>query len=133
MPLRGCWAYLWSFIMSKPLGNLTDVSKELVNELIEVLNLVVVDDLKIRDAQRKVFNTLLALRSHSYDSDGRVVEIRLTWSGQDVLEVNPKLDADQVAGVLEMLKKSHDANIGITWETIEATIDTYLLMEKQKA
>lgn len=31
---------------------------------------------------------------------------------------------DQVSLVLEMLKKNHDANVGVSWDTIEATIDT---------
>ena len=112
------------FFATRPLGNLSEVSKNLVDVLISIFGLDVVDDEQIRAAHREVFNTLLALRSYSYDKDGRIVEMRLTWSDEDVLEINPTLNADQVSLVLEMLKKNHDANVGVSWDTIEATIDT---------
>lgn len=112
------------FFATRPLGNLSEVSKNLVDVLISIFGLDVVDDEQIRAAHREVFNTLLALRNYSYDKDGRIVEMRLTWSDEDVLEINPTLNADQVSLVLEMLKKNHDANVGVSWDTIEATIDT---------
>lgn len=112
------------FFSTRPLGNLSEVSKNLVDVLISIFGLDVVDDEQIKVAHREVFNTLLALRNYSYDKDGRIVEMRLTWSDEDVLEINPTLNADQVSLVLEMLKKNHDANVGVSWDTIEATIDT---------
>lgn len=110
----------------KKLGNITDVTKQLSAEIIDRFNLSLKDEDDKKWLKREIFNTLQSLRSHTYDHEKRTVEIRVTWSADDVLEVNSDLNADQVAGVLDLLKKHHDANIGITWEVIEATIDTYL-------
>lgn len=110
----------------KKLGNITDIAKQLSAEIIDRFNLGLKNENDKKWLQREIFNTLQSLRSHTYDHEKRTVEIRVTWSADDVLNVNSDLNANQVAGVLEMLKKHHDANIGITWEVIEATIDTYL-------
>lgn len=48
-----------------------------------------------------------------------VKEITIIWHIADVQSIRPDLADEQASIVLQHLKKNHDANIGINWETIE--------------
>ena len=52
-------------------------------------------------------------------------EISITWHFTDVQEIDDSLTNDEARQVLQLIKKNHDANIGINWETIEAWIDYF--------
>lgn len=45
-------------------------------------------------------------------------QIAVIWSVSDVQEVRPDLNEDQCWEVLQAAKHYHDANHGITWETL---------------
>jgi hypothetical protein len=49
--------------------------------------------------------------------------ISITWCVDDVLEIRPDLTEDQAMEVLEMVKKKHDAEIGINWTVLETIAD----------
>ena len=46
-------------------------------------------------------------------------QIAVIWSIEDVQEVRPDLSGDQAWEVLQVACKSHDATLGVTWETLE--------------
>ena len=48
-----------------------------------------------------------------------IKEIAIIWHIEDVQNIRPDLTDKQASAVLKNLKKNHDANIGINWETIE--------------
>jgi hypothetical protein len=50
-------------------------------------------------------------------------EIAIIWHIEDVQNVRPNLTNQQASDVLIHLKKNHDANLGITWDTIEIATD----------
>ena len=45
--------------------------------------------------------------------------IFIEWCIDDVKDVREDLDDDQAMEVLEFVKDKHDANLGITWETLQ--------------
>lgn len=49
--------------------------------------------------------------------------ITITWHVDDVLQQCPHLTQDQALEVLHTAKDKHDANIGITWDTLEMWAD----------
>ena len=48
-------------------------------------------------------------------------QIALIWSIADVQGECPHLTDEQAMAVLEMVKAKHDANCGVTWETLRDT------------
>ena len=50
------------------------------------------------------------------DNEERTIAIE--WSTDDVLEVREDLTSDQAWHVLETNYFEHDANVGITWDTL---------------
>jgi hypothetical protein len=50
-------------------------------------------------------------------------EIQISWHFTDVQEVDGTLTDDEARQVLNVIKKEHDACIGINWETIDIWID----------
>lgn len=50
-------------------------------------------------------------------------QVAIIWSIQDVKSVRPHLTNEQAMKVLEHVKRSHDATIGVSWETLEITSD----------
>lgn len=52
-------------------------------------------------------------------------EIQITWSYEDVQEQDSTLTDDEARQILQLIKKNHDANIGVNWETIDAWIDYF--------
>jgi len=46
-------------------------------------------------------------------------QIAVVWSIEDVLQERPDLSTDQAWEVLQSVKQDHDANYGITWQTLE--------------
>ncbi len=52
-------------------------------------------------------------------------EISINWHFTDIQEVDDSLTNDEARQVLQLIKKNHDANIGINWETIQAWIDYF--------
>lgn len=63
-------------------------------------------------------------------------KISITWSTEDVkqqlIEMQEKghytgktLSDDEAWKILKEVKESHDCNYGITWETIESSIDNF--------
>ncbi len=47
-------------------------------------------------------------------------QIAIVWSIQDVKEVRPDLTDAQAWEVLQLVERSHDANFGVSWETLDA-------------
>ena len=45
------------------------------------------------------------------------------WMPQDVLCIDDTLTDEQVSWILETMQHKHDANLGITWETIEFWVE----------
>lgn len=58
-------------------------------------------------------------------------EIAIIWRVEDVQAVRPDLTDEQAMAVLLNVKKNHDANDGVTWETLEAAAD-FLFSKKKK-
>jgi hypothetical protein len=46
-------------------------------------------------------------------------QIAAIWSIEDVLQVRPDLTKDQAWDVLQQVEQIHDANWGISWQTLE--------------
>ena len=55
------------------------------------------------------------------------MEINITWSTEDVLhqakQKGVKLTEDEANEILLEIERKHDADIGISWETIDVYID----------
>lgn len=51
-------------------------------------------------------------------------QIAIIWSLEDVLEVRPDLSEDQAWEVLQSCRPMHDANDGITWDSIEVICES---------
>lgn len=49
--------------------------------------------------------------------------ITISWATEDVLSVRPDLTEEQASHILKLLKKGHDANFGISWDTIDTICD----------
>lgn len=50
-------------------------------------------------------------------------QIAIIWSVEDVQQVRPDLDDDQSWEVLQHCQKWHDANDGVSWDTLRAAAD----------
>lgn len=50
-------------------------------------------------------------------------KITISWNVEDVLSLNDSLTIDQCIEVLDMAKNYHDANYGISWDTLSSYID----------
>jgi hypothetical protein len=50
-------------------------------------------------------------------------KITISWSVEDVLSLDDSLTTDQCIDVLVMAENNHDANHGITWDTLSCYID----------
>jgi hypothetical protein len=59
-----------------------------------------------------------------------VKEIAIIWHIEDVQSIRPDLTDKQASAILMSLKKNHDANIGINWETIEIVSDILFPLEQ---
>jgi len=46
-------------------------------------------------------------------------QIAVIWSVEDVQEIRPDLTLEQAWEVLQRTSSKHDANVGITWETLD--------------
>jgi hypothetical protein len=54
------------------------------------------------------------------------------WYTSDVQEVRPDLSDDQAWAVLQEIKRTHDATIGINWDVINCTADNlFPLLENE--
>ena len=51
-------------------------------------------------------------------------EIHITWSIKDVFEIRPDLSEEQAIEVLENIFKNHEADIGVSWDTLEFWANT---------
>ena len=49
--------------------------------------------------------------------------ITIVWTISDVIEVRPDLNDDQCRDVLANVKRNHDAEAGVNWDTIKTTAD----------
>ena len=49
--------------------------------------------------------------------------ITISWNVEDVLSLDESLTTGQCIEVLDMAKKHHDANYGISWDTLSSYID----------
>lgn len=56
--------------------------------------------------------------------DGRS-SIQISWHVDDVKHVRPDLNDAQCLKVLETLKNSHDACVGVNWDVIDAAADLH--------
>lgn len=50
-------------------------------------------------------------------------EISIVWHIEDVQSVRPDLNDVEARDVLAFVKDKHDANYGVSWETIEGAAD----------
>jgi hypothetical protein len=50
-------------------------------------------------------------------------KITVSWNVEDVLSLDDTLTTDQCIEVLDMAEKYHDANYGISWDTLSSYID----------
>jgi hypothetical protein len=50
-------------------------------------------------------------------------KITITWCADDVLAVDHSLTPKQVREVLSLMKRRHDASVGINWDVIQCHID----------
>lgn len=48
--------------------------------------------------------------------------LRSDWHPEDILSVDPSLSEEQVLDVMQLIARTHDANIGINWMVIEHAI-----------
>lgn len=48
--------------------------------------------------------------------------LRCDWYTDDVLSMDDSLTEDQVRKVMELIARTHDADIGINWEVIKQAI-----------
>lgn len=53
--------------------------------------------------------------------DGAPV-LRSDWHPEDILSIDPSLSEEQVLDVMQLIARTHDANIGINWMVIEVAI-----------
>lgn len=49
--------------------------------------------------------------------------ISLRWYVSDVQEVRPDLSVEQCIELLNRMRDNHDANVGVSWETIDAVAE----------
>lgn len=49
--------------------------------------------------------------------------ITISWNVEDVLSLDDTLTTDQCIEVLDMAERNHDANHGISWDTLSCYID----------
>ncbi len=49
--------------------------------------------------------------------------INITWCVEDVQHVCPNATEEQAIEVLEYVKRKHDADLGITWESLDWAYD----------
>ena len=52
-------------------------------------------------------------------------EISISWHFTDIQSVDDSLTNDEARQVLQLIKKNHDATIGINWDIIRAWIDYF--------
>ena len=50
-------------------------------------------------------------------------KITISWNVDDVLSLDDTLTTDQCIEVLEKAENNHDANHGISWDTLSSYID----------
>ena len=50
-------------------------------------------------------------------------KITISWNVEDVLSLDDTLTTDQCIEVLDMAEKNHDANYGISWDTLSSYIE----------
>ena len=67
------------------------------------------------------------------DKKGNTLEIKIVWSVEDVLmqaqNDDVKITVEQAGKVLDCLYHDHNANYGISWDTISSTITHVLERE----
>ena len=52
-------------------------------------------------------------------------EITISWHIEDVQQQDSTLTDDEARQVLQLIKRNHDANIGVNWEVIDAWVDHF--------
>jgi hypothetical protein len=69
-----------------------------------------------------------------YDKKGLATEISISWSIEDVLwrakDTKVRITRKEASEVLGLMKKKHDALIGINWEVIDIWIE-YVINERK--
>lgn len=56
-------------------------------------------------------------------------EIAIIWSIEDIQGERPHLSDEQAREVLQMVKRKHDANIGVNWEVLKYWADELFPVE----
>lgn len=54
--------------------------------------------------------------------DGEPV-LRSDWYVEDIIGQDDTLTEEQAIAVMELIARTHDANVGINWEVIDSAID----------
>lgn len=60
---------------------------------------------------------------HNDVQESELETISIIWSVEDVLNQRPDLTEKQSIKVLEQIKICHNAEIGVTWETIDTVAE----------
>lgn len=83
----------------------------------------------------KTFGKAIIAGEHSVFKDNEIrnldagidfdknTQIAIIWSIEDVQGQNETLTDEEAMNVLDVLKDRHDCNYGISWDTIDITID----------
>jgi len=70
-------------------------------------------------------------------NEGQQWLIRDEWCEDDITDqceqIGEELTQDETRRVLEIIVKSHDAEIGINWNSINSAIDEVLMQRDQEA
>lgn len=78
---------------------------------------------------QELMNTV-PLKDKQFDRDKNTVAIGLIWSMQDIFDVADTMKVEvnniQAGEILDNILHRHDANDGVTWDTIEIHIEEYL-------
>lgn len=79
------------------------------------------------DALREFLEDLNAPSAGSSDMDrfDPKTQIAITWSVYDVLSKRPDLTLSEALDVLHQCKRKHDAEVGITWDSIAETANWF--------
>jgi hypothetical protein len=72
------------------------------------------------------------MKMNKYHGGFLITEISIKWCDQDIYataeEMGVEINKFQVSEVLQMLRRKHDATIGINWDVIKFWID-YILKD----
>jgi len=86
------------------------------------------DDEKIKICQKEIKRLRCIVREYANEIiSGEIPDtsrqIAIIWDIDDVKSIRPHLNDEQAMEVLENVKRKHDAELGVTWQTLEIWAD----------